>query len=567
MTAVERVREESERLLERGKKSLDPKLDVWRASMTNVAEDDWLQERVRLLTDLAYLASKPPWSLKFGGDLMDERVHTGFIGHLERTTQWVDERTPKKKCYLYLQARNTLKTTLAIPHAMQVVLRDRKAREALGTFKEDKAIARLAPIRMYLESEEAALYFPDSTWPRTGKGKRPQTARWTKRALDLPFRTQHHEPTIGAVSYRTAATGDHWTDFSLDDPVNEESVRTQTLKEQCLETWKFLSVASRTYAIRRVFGTFYGDDDLYNWLLQEGIVDELWIVPAVATDNWINANPNMQEHLGEVQVGELLFPGRLTQEALDDAYEELGPYLYGCQYLLDPTSKTARLDAAWLQPFDVDQVPEGCFFYMTGDPSVSKSKGSSEGALVMCAHDYEGHCWIVDFEAGKWNSKEYAERSVTMWSRWKEKEPVAFGLEKIAFQAALHALIDETAEREGLEMRLRDIPGHHTGIYGRVDVLSPYAASGKVHCARHLITEILPQWRRYPDPTGRGMDRLDAIAYQYSTYTKGRMTGRRWVVLPSPPRAVVEAKEKALPKSMAPKVYKPRRSRWTAVRD
>ena len=164
---------------------------------------------------------------------------------------------------------------------------------------------------------------------------------------------------------------------------------------------------------------------------------------------------------------------------------------------------------------------------MTGDPGVSKGQDLSEGALCVAGWDGKGHCWVVDFEAGHWNAKEFVEHAATMYQRWRGKID-AFGMEKVSFQAYAHAFIEHLANTAGMDLEIDELHGAHLGIGGRIMRMEPAAAQLQVHCATHLIAMLMPQWRKYPDPSGKKMDRLDALSYQYAL-DKQKKT---WVQLP-----------------------------------
>ncbi len=521
----------------------------WLVTMTNTSEDAWIAERVDLLSDPTAIAAKF-FGLKFEGPLLDRRVHSRLSDHLIATQPYTWQRDSKKRTYLYLQARNTFKTTFFEAFTLQTILRDPGTRLAIASFRQSESEQRLREIRRVLESDEALHFFPDRLWPRNAK-YRPSHVIWTKNALRLRGATQGHEPTLVAISHNAPQAGAHFTDSMVDDVVTERSVIKPDLIQKQIETWKYVSECSALGAIERVMGTFYSSDDLYNWLLQNEHIEELWVVPAQVTPQWLETYPQMVKNLGfkrTPEIGTLLFPGRLSRAVLEQELQRLGDYIFGCQYLLEPTAQTARLKLEWLQPFDRGQEPEECAYYMTGDPGTSKDPKNSEGALCVCGWDAEGCCWIVDLEAGHWNAEEFCERAATMYQRWGNKLE-AFGMEKIGFQAAAHALTEYIVRRGGQDIEINDLYGAWLGIRGRVSRIEAPAAMRKIYCQREFLAELLPQWKRYPDPSGKKMDRLDALAYQFALDKKGTP----WVRLPMRVREpVVEAGKALLPSQQWP---------------
>ena len=358
---VQRVRQEAEAVLLSGKSRIEEYearpndytgkqddsslyhwLRSWYAGLSNVNEQEWIDERVKLLTDLTYLLDR--WfHLTYAENLMDKYVHGAFIQHLEHTQPFYEDRPKKQQQNLYLMARSTFKTTIMSAMAIQTALRDPRARVAIASFRQEEAEDRLQPLKRILESDQAMHFFPDRVWPRQHKW-RPDTIMWDKASLQ--FRNSRRigkDPDLCAVSSETPQTGAHFTDIHADDLVNEKSVKTRLMIRKCSQTWKYLQTCTEEWAILRGYGTFYDGDDLYNEMIREGGLNELWVVPAIASENWLKEYPQMRNKLwmgSRIRQDDLLFPNRLTGPALDERATKLGPFIFSCQYLLEPTART-----------------------------------------------------------------------------------------------------------------------------------------------------------------------------------------------------------------------------------
>ncbi len=548
------VRRDAEQVIKHGQAGLSSQARTWYAHVKReMSDSDWIDRRVRLLTELEQFIGEF-FGLRFGGQWLHKPVHRPLFRYLDKSVPLVADRPLKQTSRLFLAARNTFKTSIFVPYETQITLRDKEVRCQIGGFRQAESEHRLAMVKKLLESEQAWFWFPDHVWYNDDK---PRTVRWTKDALDLRGRRQLVDPCIWAVSYGVSVAGAHAHNRLLDDVVNEETCNTADLLQKTISTWEYLNPCSSLNLIEDIVGTFYDRDDLYSWLIREGFVQYKWIVPAYVTKEWLRDYPEMQDKLefDEYPLGKLLFENRLTEEFLEQAAERLSDYVFGCQYLLNPTAKTSRLKREWLRPFKQEELPKNVVYYMTGDPGVSTKAGSSEGALVVCAWTHDGHCYIVDLEAGRWNTREFAQRAVTMYKRWAGPDFMEFGMERVSFQAALHEVIRLVAQEEGIgDLPLVELPGAYLGVGRRVDRISGPASMGMIHCADHLIPLLMPQWERFPDPSGRNMDRLDAVSYQFTV----DKNGERWVVLPYEPALEASPSDysKLLPSQRPPEMRK-----------
>jgi hypothetical protein len=532
---------------------------------SKLTEVQWLDKRNKLLTDLKYFL-RVFFDLTFSGNLLTREVHGPLIDQIEDSACFVCDRPQTADISMYVQARDTLKTSIFVPAGMQSVLRDKEERFAVATYDAPQSKARVGVIRDKLATPEARLFFPDSIHMPRGK---KQGLRESNDCLDMPNRRITMEGTLQSYSRQAAATGMHPTLVLFDDLVNEDTIRSQLMMRNVRSVWDYLVACVARNFVGWVVGTFYGDDDLYHSILSDGVISKLWVVPAVMTENWIRDYPEMQPKLkfDKYEPGTLMFPNRLDDDTLHQKRKLHGAKVYASQFLLDPGFESSALKEEWLQVFTDGEEPDDMAYYMTADPGTSTHEGASESALCCAGFDWKGQCWIVDLDKGLWSPRQFADHAVSMYKRWMHRGFLHFGMEKISFQAYAHELIRQVAQEDGVEIRVEDLPGHNLGIFGRVQQLVVAANANWVHCRRELIPIILPQWKSYPDPTGRRMDMLDAVAYLFATWTTGKKKGKKWVVLPDAPRAAGPEKAKTLPPSQRPKTYLKKMRGWWSVYD
>lgn len=123
--------------------------------------------------------------------------------------------------------KSTVVTTLLVIHA---ILCDPNLRVLLVSRTEGQASRLLKEIRGHLESNEI---LKACFGPFVGTGS------WTDTALVIAQRTRvNKEATVSAMGLEGQITGGHWELIIVDDPFDEESSRTATMRDRAYE-WLF----------------------------------------------------------------------------------------------------------------------------------------------------------------------------------------------------------------------------------------------------------------------------------------------------------------------------------------
>lgn len=170
--------------------------------------------------------------------------------------------TDIQKRKLYLAPRNTFKTSIALAFAIYLILLFPNIRILLVRATHDDAIGILRSIRHSLSTNAVIL----EVW-----GDFERTALvWTETAITVGERDNREmalkEPTIDTAGIGVSKTGYHPDYVFIDDPVNENNYRSAKAREDGRLTVQALSPVLETHGSMLVTGTYWAENDLYNWI-------------------------------------------------------------------------------------------------------------------------------------------------------------------------------------------------------------------------------------------------------------------------------------------------------------
>lgn len=173
--------------------------------------------------------------------------------------RWGSDEQKRK---LYLAPRNTYKTTIAMAFAIYLMLLFPNIRILLVRATHDDAIGILRSIRHSLSTNVVIV----EVW-----GDFEKTALvWTETAITIGARDNREmalkEPTIDTAGIGVSKTGYHPDYVFIDDPVNENNYRSNKAREDGRITVQALSPVLETHGSMVVTGTFWAENDLYNWI-------------------------------------------------------------------------------------------------------------------------------------------------------------------------------------------------------------------------------------------------------------------------------------------------------------
>lgn len=422
--------------------------------------------------------------------------------------QAIQNYTPGSLRRLWLWARGHFKTTIiTIAHTIQLLLRDPNLRILIASNKLDNAKEMLTAIKdQFIFNEHLRYLFPEAV-PKANKEGRIEWG--TSTSVIMPNRTTRglKEASIEVAGVDTGIVSRHYDIMKKDDLVTPKSITTPEQRKETAD-WDRLSIGlfdnietGRTDWV----GTRYHLYDLYSELLVRKDIGLRSIIPAISEDGNTAA-----------------FSTRFSIHSLNEIAEVQGPYIYSCQYDLNPVPDEERVfQEAWIQEFVWESFwkrmkeEEGTYSSfvsetLTVDPASSKKKSSDLTALVDVV--LLGGVWyVLAARQGKWNPTERVDNIFEEVTNRPSLRRI--GIESVGFQETMvHYCRQKQLESERFrKVRFEELKHGGRSKHERIEGLVPLFSQGRILLAPGLLM-LKSQLREHP--RGDHEDLLDALAYQ-----------------------------------------------------
>lgn len=310
-------------------------------------------------------------------------------------------------------------------------------------------------------------------------------------ALFIKTRTNWRlkEPTFGTGSLETVDNGQHWDYILCDDLHSEKNTTSKEQIESVYLAWKLLFSLLDPGKYMRMVGTRWSDQDVYGIIKESHKAFEVYERPAELPD------------------GNLLFPKRLTREALAAIRGEQGDDIYFSQYMNDPLPK-GDSQAFRKQDFQYGEHRD-CPLVMAVDPAISQSDRADFSAIVLGGWSDKNELFVEHEEHGRMDPFKLIDRMIALLQHYGTRIRT-IATEDVAFQRML---------RYALERRLKEL-SIHVNVIGlkhtlkkeaRILGLQPlYRAKAVYHKLALKGGELEEELQRFP--RGRRDDVIDALA-------------------------------------------------------
>jgi phage terminase large subunit-like protein len=266
-----------------------------------------------------------------------------------------------------------------------------------------------------------------------------------------------------------------------------------------------MPIADPVAALLLLSGVRWDDKDLAGYILREE--PDLWekyIKPAY----WDEDGKRV-----------FLWPDLMNQAYLDERKKTLGAYEFSTNYLLDPIDQEKSpfkreyfADTKWKRPTERGEVLkflEGKLVITTVDPAVSEESDACYAAVITCAWDSNGKCWIVDLFRDQ--GVQPSQLMNVIFEHYFQYRPTYVGMEAEGLQRVFRAYADQTSKERGVYPPWIDLKSGGRSKDHRIKGLEPYAQAHKIMIPEDFV-EIEDELLRFP--RGRHRDAIDALAYQ-----------------------------------------------------
>jgi phage terminase large subunit-like protein len=342
----------------------------------------------------------------------------------------------------------------------------------IGIFSITRPLAKDFLKQIKTEFEDNRLLkelYSDVLW----KDPKKQAKIWSlDDGIIVRRKTNPKESTVEAFGLLEGLpTGKHFHIRVYDDMIDEKTVTSPEIIKKSIERWELsLNIGSdrhipkyNTCNIARYIGTRYHFNDPYAEMKKRNVA-KIRLHPA--TDN------------GKIDGNPVYF----TQALLNKKREDMGPYIFGCQLLLDPTADEAQgFKEEWFEhwyPKEWDRMN----IYILIDPASEKKKTSDYTVMWVVGLAEDGNTYLIDGVRDRFN---LTQRTNWLFKLHRQYRPIAVGYEKYGMQADIEH-IEYVMEDENYRFQITPLGGQMPKN-DRIKRLIPTAENHKLYIPAKLI--------------------------------------------------------------------------------
>lgn len=441
--------------------------------------------------------------------------------HVEMCERWDARR--KRRFSLWLIPRSHLKTTLwtvagtlwefvqdivELPgkkamkgRDLRVLIVNAKLDNAIDILRDIKAIVTQNTLFKWLFPE----YVPDDTYGR-GKG----AGKWQTDRIDFPCSRQvgRKEGSIEVMSVGASLVSKHYDVMIFDDPVNDENTTTKQYRDK-IHKWYRDSLQLRNDPITsrvRIIGTRWHFDDLYARLIKQEEQRR-----QAQKEAGKPAKPVYLIYRRKaIESGRPIWHERFTLDELNRLkFEELGSYVYSCQYDNDPLpEEDAYFKRNQIQLINELDLPEELVYFASVDMADEETTRGDFSVISVAGFDEHGKMYVVEIQRGRFSTQEILTRIHFVCKRYNA---AYVGIETTGFQKAIVRNYKHEAMHNGWHIPWKELNRGKTSKFKRTLSMQPLVERGDfylledINNAEWLIEEMTTF------PYGANDDILDTL--------------------------------------------------------
>ena len=426
-----------------------------------------------------------------------------ILGRVDVNRDWLFARCEEVQNspdgHLDLWAREHYKSTIiTFGLTIQDILVDPEI--TVGIFSHTRPIAKgfLRQIKREFEwNTDLKSLFPDVLYQEPHE----RSPKWSEDdGLVVKRRGNPKESTVEAWGLVDGQpTGKHFSLMVYDDVVTRESVTTPDMIRKVTDAWALSRNLTAEGGRTRTIGTRYHYNDTYRTMMDRKAAQPR-IHPATV-DGTVDGEP-------------VLF----TRERLAEKRREMGPYIFGCQMLLDPKADdTQGFKEDWLA-FWPARHTANMNLYIVVDPASKKRKTSDYTFMGVVGVAPDENFYIVTMIRDRLS---LTQRADTLFALHREYKPLGVGYEEYGLQADIEHMKDRMG-RENYRFGITALGGR-LGKEDRIRRLVPLFEQGRIllpeHCMRtnhegisEDLTRVFIDEEYLPFPVGAHDDMLDGLS-------------------------------------------------------
>ena len=328
----------------------------------------------------------------------------------------------------------------------------------------------------------------------------------SKKAFEIKT-TEGFNIRIEAYGKGSAVRGLNWNGkrpniVIIDDPQDHEDAISDTILEKDWD-W-FLSDVNFLGKYTRIFmiGNNLGEKCLIERVIEnaESLNFSTLRIPAID------------------EKGQPTWPEKFSLEELEEekrAYKQAGKLDLWlrermCIALSDETRVFKREYFKYYSPNEVKKLIDESDIYITVDLAISEKNTADYTAIVVNAVNSANHWFILDVVYGRFNPSETIDHIFRLVRKYN---PVAVGIEKVAYQSALEHFLIKEMPRRNIFFNIEPLKADKQKEI-RIKALEPRFKAGTIWFPD--IADWLPEMEAelLSFPKGKHDDLIDALAYQ-----------------------------------------------------
>lgn len=379
--------------------------------------------------------------------------------HMEMCERW--QARIHKRFTMWLLPRSHLKTSIFTEAGvLWEAIVDPNLRFLVVNAKLENAIAILANIKTCCESNDVFRWlFPEYCYDLAPKSLQKRT-KWLTDRIDFPCSKYagKKEGNIECMSVGASLVSRHYDRLQFDDPVNDENTTTKEYRDK-IDRWykNALQLRHDANSIVRLIGTRWHFDDLYSRRWKEEMArrkrqkaNGLQVAPRY----WIYHRQVVEQvdYGGETIAGYTnvrpIWPERFSAESIQDIREEIGSYIFSCQYMNNPLPEEDAIfkysDIKFVEDID---IPENVINLISCDIAVEETEQGDWWVITVASFDAMGVMYVREIIRDKLLTSSFLEHVFALTKKWSPKR---VSIESTAFQKTLN----KTYRQESTKARI-----------------------------------------------------------------------------------------------------------------
>jgi predicted phage terminase large subunit-like protein len=364
--------------------------------------------------------------------------------------QWLFDRCQEVQQnpngYLDLWAREHYKSTIiTFGKTIQDVLADPEI--TIGIFSLNRPLSKdfLQQIKFEFENNQVLKdLFPDVLY----QDPRKEAPIWNlDDGLIVRRKGNPKEATIEAHGLiESMPTGKHFQIRLYDDVIDERNVTNPEMIAKAIKGWELsLNLGSQNPSkvygfadISRIVGTKYHLNDPYAEIKKRGSAIER------RYPGTLDGKPD-----GE--------PVLWSRDVMRAKRRDMGPYVFGCQILLDPKADEAQgFDESWLKYHSIKSDQWHTMnLYILCDPANEKKRDNDYTVIAILGTGKDHNIYLIDFLRDRLN---LSERTKAMFEFHRKYMPIAVGYERYGKDSDIEH-IEYVQELENYRFEITELGG------------------------------------------------------------------------------------------------------------